>query len=511
MESNRVAKLTTYLCVVACTVALIAIVLVFATSGARIGYPFENEWLEGGTLLHVKQILDGHGLYVEPTYSFVAYPYGPVYFYISAALSAIFGLGFVPLRLVSYLASAGTVFLIGLLVRKRTGRLDAAIIAAGLYAATYRLSGEWFEIAKIDSLFLFFFVAAAYLLGTTSSSRSQIAAGVLLALSCLTKQTLAVLAAPLMFWVLIDDWRRGLRVGGVAAAVFIGLSSLSMIASDGWFWYYVVTLPSRHGLFDRPDLWFYFRFWWDDVLRPLPIASFLALVYSITMLAKRESRRTDLFAFSLLAGALLVSWIGRLNVGYANVLMPAYAGLAIFLGQGIGRLMNETSAHRSRLRPIGVAAVLLLVTIQLVLLRFDPRECLPTRADRLAGHELVARIAEMPGEVVVSAHPYLLHLAGKPVHAHQAAFMTFIGGFGGEPDALALAELARLEQAVAAQRFSAIILDGPKKPNADSWFVPLEGHYSLDSRIYDDPKVFQSVTGAPRQPRYLYLPNSDPR
>ncbi len=286
--------------------ALIAIAVVFATSGARIGYPFENEWLEGGTLLHVKQILDGHGLYAEPSYSFVAYPYGPVYFYISAALSAIFGLGFVPLRLVSYVASAGTVFLIGLMVRKRTGRLDAAIIAAGLYAATYRLSGEWFEIAKIDSHFLFFFVAAACLLGTTTSTRSQVVAGILLALSCLTKQTLAVLAAPLLFWVLINDWRRGLRVGAVAASVFIGFSILFMVASDGWFWYYVVTLPSRHGLFDRPDLWFYFRFWWFDIVRPLPIASFLTLVFSIRILANRERRRTDLFAFSLLVGALLV-------------------------------------------------------------------------------------------------------------------------------------------------------------------------------------------------------------
>ncbi len=502
------SRFVTTLRLMACALALIAVAVVFTTSAMRVGYPFENEWLEGGTLLHVQRILDGDGLYVEPSYSYVAYPYGPVYFYACAAMAAIVGPGFVPLRLVSLGASLGTVVLIVLLIRRRTGRLDAAIIAVGLYAATYRLSGEWFEIARVDALFLFLFMAAVYLLGTGSSRRSQVLAGVLLALSCLTKQTLAVLAAPLMLWMIIDDWRRAVRVGATAAVTFAGGTALFMVLSDGWFWYYVVTLPSRHGLFDRPDLWFYFRFWWEDILRPLPILSLLVAGFAVISLAARETRRAGLFEFSLLIGCLAVSWVGRLNVGFHNVLLPAYAGLATLLGQGLGWLLERDSAHRSRLTAVAVPAILVMVMVQLVLLRFDPRDCLPTQADREAGYALVDRLANMPGEVVVSAHPYLLMLAGKPVHAHQPAFMTFIGGFGGETDELGRAELANMRQDIAAKRYSTIILDGPKKAGASAWFVPLEGHYRLAERVFDDPGVFMPVTGATRQPTFILVPDT---
>jgi len=484
--------------------------VVFATSAARVPYPYENEWLEGGTLLHVHRILNGEEIYCQPSYAFVAYPYGPVYFYACAALSAIIGLGFTPLRLVSLAASAGTVLLIFLLVKSRSRRLDVALIAAGLYAATYVLSGTWFEVARVDALFLFFFIAAAFLLGTRSARWPDVAAGLLLALSCLTKQTLAVLAGPLMLWLAVEDWRRALRVGATAAAAFAAGTALSMVASDGWYWYYVVTLPSRHGLFDRSDLWFYLRFWWEDILRPLPILALLVGALTVTRLVARQTRRAVMFELSLLVGALAVSWVGRLNVGFDNVLMPAYAGLAIVLGLGLGWLLGEGRVMGPRPVALTVPVALGLVIAQLVALRFDPRQCLPSDADRQAGQALVEKLADMPGEVVVSAHPYLLLLAGKPTHAHQAAFMTFLGGFGGGTDALGRAVLDEMAGDIAAKRYSAIILDGPSKPGASSWFVPLEGHYRLAGEVFDDPEVFMPVTGAPRQPRYILVPVSDP-
>lgn len=151
-------------------------------------------------------------------------------------------------------------------------------------------------------------------------------------------------------------------------------------------------------------------------------------------------------------------------------------------------------------------ATLLLLGGQLVLLRFDPRRCLPTAADRAAGEELVARLRSMDGEVVVSAHPYLLALAGKPTHAHQVAITELIGGFGGEADDHGRRLLAGLAEDVGRRRFSAIILDGPRKPGATDWFVPLEGTYRSGGSLLDDPEVFMPVTGAPRQPRFLLVP-----
>ena len=74
---------------------------------SRISYPYELEWMEGGSVDHVKRILSGLQLYVEPDLQFVPFIYTPVYFYVSALFSKLLGIGFFPLRMVSFLSSLG--------------------------------------------------------------------------------------------------------------------------------------------------------------------------------------------------------------------------------------------------------------------------------------------------------------------------------------------------------------------------------------------------------------------
>ena len=57
----------------------------------RMGYPFELEWMEGGVVDHVRRILDGHPLYVEPTLGFTPFIYPPLYFYAAAFVSRLMG------------------------------------------------------------------------------------------------------------------------------------------------------------------------------------------------------------------------------------------------------------------------------------------------------------------------------------------------------------------------------------------------------------------------------------
>jgi hypothetical protein len=111
------------------------------------------------------------------------------------------------------------------IVRARTGRVDAAVVAACLFAATYRLSGTWFEIARVDALFLFLFLAAAWLLLGRDSAPAAVAAGALLGLSYLTKQTALVPAAPLVLWLFVERWlgtgrrrHRGVTGGGFSSS-----------------------------------------------------------------------------------------------------------------------------------------------------------------------------------------------------------------------------------------------------------------------------------------------------
>jgi len=117
----------------------------------RMPCPFELEWMEGAMVDHVVWMLAGNPLYPEPSLDFVPFIYAPIYFYVSAGISWLIGVGFFPLRLVSVLASLGSLVVIFAFVRKETLSWQAALLASGLFAATYELSDVWFDIARVDS------------------------------------------------------------------------------------------------------------------------------------------------------------------------------------------------------------------------------------------------------------------------------------------------------------------------------------------------------------------------
>jgi 4-amino-4-deoxy-L-arabinose transferase-like glycosyltransferase len=106
---------------------------------ARLIYPYELEWVEGGLADEVLAILRGQAPYARPSLHPVAFIYPPLYFYASAAVAALIGPGFLPLRLVSLAATLACFGLIYALVRQGGGGRAAGLVAAGLFAATFKI------------------------------------------------------------------------------------------------------------------------------------------------------------------------------------------------------------------------------------------------------------------------------------------------------------------------------------------------------------------------------------
>src|SRR6267143_1685706 len=79
---------------------------------ARMGYPFELEWMEGGMVDHVRRVLLGLPIYAKPSIEFVSFLYPPLYYEAAAVFSKVLGPGFLPLRLLSFLSSVGVFVLI---------------------------------------------------------------------------------------------------------------------------------------------------------------------------------------------------------------------------------------------------------------------------------------------------------------------------------------------------------------------------------------------------------------
>ncbi|MBV9547255.1 MAG: glycosyltransferase family 39 protein, partial [Chloroflexi bacterium] len=182
--------------------AAAAILAFVAAAVFRLSYPYQLQVTEPASLGEVERILRGQPLYVEPTLAYVPQIYGPVYFYVSAALARVMGDGYAPMRLVSLLASVGTVLVLGRLVYRETGSRSAALLAGGVYAATFPFGDTTLDLARVDAFFTFLLFVAVYAarraaLEPRQASLSLAISGVVLGLAALTKLPLGAVPVAL--------------------------------------------------------------------------------------------------------------------------------------------------------------------------------------------------------------------------------------------------------------------------------------------------------------------------
>ena len=145
------ARTARYLLVAAAAGYLLIFLVVAAW---RLQHPFELEWMEGAMVEHVQRVVAGDRIYVPPSLDFVPFIYPPGFYYASAAMAQVTGVGFPALRLVSLLSSLGVFALLYLFVARDTRDRFAAVAAVGLFAATYRIGGTFFDVGRVDALFL---------------------------------------------------------------------------------------------------------------------------------------------------------------------------------------------------------------------------------------------------------------------------------------------------------------------------------------------------------------------
>lgn len=460
---------------------------VLVVAGARLLYPFELEWLEGGSLDHVRRVLDGRPLYGPPSLEFTPFMYTPLYYYASAASARVLGVGLPALRMVSLLASLATLVLLFELVRRETGQKLAGLLAAGLYAATYRISGAWFDVARVDALLVCLLCASLHVLRVGRALASALLAGALLAFAVQTKQVAALAVVPFAVAAWPASRRRAL--GFALSFVLVAGAATAALdrASGGWYRYYVFTLARQHQLIPRELL----AFWVRDLLWPLPLALALIALAARVSAAHRPALRFHAVAGAGLLGVALVS---RMNVGGDhNVVMPAHLIVAVLFGVAVGGLVRTVE------RPRPLAGLFAACVLQLLLRGYDPRPLVPTRADREAGERLLADLRGRPGPILVPSHPYLLPLAGHAGHVHQMAMDDVLLNEARAEIRRRLA--APLREALRQRRYRAVVLD--------PWFwfrAEVERCYREEAPVFTSHRVFWPVTGSPTRPESVYVP-----
>lgn len=461
----------------------------------RIGHPYLLECHEGAMVDQVHRILEGRPLYVAPTLEFIPQLYTPLYFYVSAVLAALTSEGFVALRAVSASAGIGCLALIAAFVLRETRDLKGAVLAAGLFAASYPLSAAFLDVARVDALFIFLCMAGVFVARGAASPAQWVAAAALLWLAFLTKQQASMLVLALSIWAFLA---RGLRPGLLLALPFVVLAGSSTWLfdrlTDGWYVFYLFTVPSGHEFF-WPMLSGY---WWMDLIRPLPIVCLVCVIWLIACLRRGGPRSEEFLFWLLLLGSCVgVSWSSRLHWGGAtNVVMPAYLAMSLVWGVAIARWMASSGGSTR-----WAAALALACVAQLAWLLYDPRPLVPDERDVRAGDAFVEALSKLDGEVLATWHGYLPRLAGKRVYAHRWAIYDVMRSHDGEVKEALRAELvSALDERV----FGAVVIDQPffvRDYVADA----LARNYRDVGPMLDDDLKIGGMLGYRWNP-HLYLP-----
>ena len=399
--------------VVAAAVASVAVYAYVALS--RMSFPYDLEWIEGAVLQHVERAEAGQALYTTPSLDFTALLYAPLYYYVCAAFGSLFEVDLSLLRAVSFAASIGAMALAYVLVRRETASRAAGVVAAGLFAACYDLSGGWLDLARVDSLFLLFLMAALVVARSARGRWGAVGAAVLLVLATYTKQQAAVAVPAIFLFFLLGRRDRTLAVtfGAVATVGLVGVYLAADLASDGWFSYYFLELAGQH-----PWATQYIRLFFTDDLWPLTPA--LALCGLVVWRWWKEDQRERLFFYVPLGLAIAGgSYLSRVHEGgYPNVVLPTYLFIAVLAAIALG-----TAFEARRALPLVVP---LAFVVQFALLAYNPGDYIPSDAEEARSDRAVAVIGALEGDVYVPSYPIYARRAGRPTYVHTAAALDIL-------------------------------------------------------------------------------------
>ncbi len=462
---------------------------------ARIFYPYELEWIEGSVLHHVVRILQGKQLYVLPDMEFAPALYTPLYYYVSAVVAHFVGAGLPALRLVSFVSSLFSCVFMGAVVWRITASRLAVLLVMLLYASVFHGCGFWYDIARVDSLWVALMMGSLY--GLVSSRLTcqglwLTASALLLGLSVFTKQTSFFLVP---FWCLaIVAWHgfgkallRFLVVFALTIALLFGFMQWH---SDGRFWFFTMQMAQHHGFTKG----FPGHFVWGDLGYVLRYFLVLAIV-GLTGFWQ-SSRRVFAGWLFLLLGFSGMAFLSRLYVGgYLNVVMSMDFFVVVLAVAGFHYRVRRSPWIMEKL------VWCLLLCLNIFTGYFEPARHIPSAADRAYGDALLERISEVKGDVCIFRHGYLAYLAGKEFCAHESQVTDIM--FSGNTE-MRDRLYADFRRRIGGLHYEVLLLDSMPELTGyvDVSTIPYDVSHLDNYQIVHD---FEPVEGGPRPRLWLQL------
>ena len=393
----------------------------------RVTFPLNLETMELLKLQHVKRLLAGLPLYVEPSATFIPLVYNPLYYYLVLPFTWILGVNLTALRVASIVGACGAYVLVFLAVQQgvRAGNAllvaDApsdtstprrwpgiqrarrpvtsclgrsawwGVIAVGLMAAAFRVMDTYLDNAAADSWTLFVILLGTYLIGLNRSLLFNILGIASLVIAFWLKQYGAIFTVgAVLYLTWRDGWQRAWLYWAVAA---IGGPILYFFVPSAWFGsefhYYTWAVPKQ---------WAYFSLN-STILRVvkfvvkyygwLAIAGGLLWLWLVRWHRQALSIWHFMLPFALLSGPYVALDPGNNN----NVFIPLGTWLIITGVIGVKFYIDRVPTA------LRWGIPLLIFSASFALFSYNPMTILVPRNAELSYRELVATVEQLDGPV----------------------------------------------------------------------------------------------------------------
>lgn len=480
-------------------------------ASSLVRWPWQFDFDEGHNLNATVLLAHGTNIYQQNGQDrFISAPYTPLFYVANAPFTWLFGPTFGPGRLISALATVAIALLLACIVYIVTRRWSFGLLAGALWLSISPVI-VWAAFYKQDMPALALQLAGLAYALRYADDRRRYWAVLIFATAFFTKQSAVAAAAAVSLWLLLRDWRTGVRfVAMMAAAVFIPFLAADLLLHGGLSLHIIgyQWKPWNIGYVRQMFRHIGSEYW------PIIVAAtgVLGCAFALAIVRGRQrggrgawvsyldstGSSWGLIALYALAALLWTCIATGIKGGNYNLLLDGLPPIALLAPLGAGWLLNRMPSPGGRLRMWTAGGLFLLAGLFVVqlLLFADPRTWYhggwPSAQQERFMQSLSSIIANTPGDLY-SEDDYLVLRSGRPVIYDDPSTFPLLAEAGRWDDSV-------FKQSLRDRRFALAILWPGSSRLTNAERQVFEENYSLESADSLDIYVPRPVPDAPQYP-----------